>query len=201
MAFVNEVASVFQRSYVDAIDFRISGFHVSGARLRKVGDAIACGRIAVKQEDTGGTLSAGYSPHQDTFTLPKSANPTAHKWQLAILHEGVHALVDLFGEGAGLTVLDDEVAAYLAEVICYRKLRRPLPSGASERAIYTTADAIVTEHRLDTKKGVKLSHADIKKLRQAIHAHPAYSGIGDKAKTGGHGLKRACTATGHHHRG
>jgi hypothetical protein len=200
MSFAQQVAAVFQGAHIDSIDFRLAGFQISGPRLRKVGEAIACGRISVKQEDGGGTLSAAYSPYSDTFTLPKNANASADKWKVAILHEGIHALVDIFGENAALTVLDDEIAAYVAEVIYYRKLRRPLPSGASERAIYTTANEIVTKHRLDTKRGVHLKAADVKKLREAIHAHPAYSGIGETTKTGGHGLKRPCTAKGHRHK-
>ncbi len=200
MSFSNQVASIFQHAHLNSIDFRIGGFLVNGARLRKVGEAIACGRIDIRQEKGGGMLSAAYSPYKDSFTLPPSANPAADKWKVAILHEGVHALVDIFGEDAGLTILDDEVAAYVAEVIYYKKLRRPLPSGSSERAIYTSADAIVTKHRLDKKKGVRLKPADVKALRDAIHAHPAYSGISPKQKTGGHGLKRACTAKGHRHK-
>jgi hypothetical protein len=201
MSFAQQVAAVFQGAHIDSINFRLSGFQVTGARLRKVGEAISCGRIEVKQEAGGGTLSAAYSPYQDRFTLPKNANAGADKWKVAILHEGVHALVDIFGEKAALTVLDDEIAAYVAEVIYYKKLRRPLPSGSSERGIYTSANDIVTKHHLDTKKGVHLKAADVKKLREAIHAHPAYSGIGETAKTGGHGLKRACTSTAHRHKG
>ena len=190
MSLATQVAAIFSQSAVEGIDFHLAGFHVSAARLRKVGAAIACGRIPLAEHEGKGQLSAAYSPYTDKLTLPRNVNPAADKHKVAILHEGVHALVDIFGEGAGLTVLDDEVAAYLAEVIYYKALRRPLPGGASEKKIYETADELATRKRLYRKKGVKLSLDDVKKLREAIHAHPVYESIGVSAKTGGHGLKR-----------
>ncbi|GJM43556.1 MAG: hypothetical protein DHS20C21_03980 [Gemmatimonadota bacterium] len=197
MSFQQQVAAIFSSAAAGKIDFQLDGFCVNPARLKQVGAAIACGRIELIQSKKGGGLSAAYSPHSDRLTVPSKTNPAAHKYQVAIVHEGVHALVDIFGKGAGLTVLDDEAAAYLAEVVFHKAIHRPLPSGDSEKKIYEAADKVATKHGLYGKKPVKLKSSDVKELREAIHAHPEYSSVLTTTKTTGHGLKRKmCVAKG-----
>jgi len=193
MSLEKQVAAIFHDSAkMKTIDFKYGAFRVSPDRLKGVGDAILNGQIALGQSSSS-QLSAGYSPYSDTLSLPKTVNPSADKWKVAILHEGVHALVDIYGANAGLTVMDDEAVAYVAEVIYYKALRRPLPTGASEKAIYTAADQLASGLKLYKNAGVLVPVAKAQALRAAILAHPAYADIGETAKTGGHGLKRKCT--------
>jgi hypothetical protein len=194
VALENQVAAIFHDSAkMKRIDFKYGAFRVSPDRLKGVGDAIVNGQIALSESDSS-QLSAGYSPYTDKLSLPKNVDATADKWKVAILHEGVHALVDIYGANAGLTVMDDEAVAYLAEVIYYKTLRRPLPSGAAEKRIYTEADKLAGSMKLYAKTGVLVPVAKAHALRSAIVAHPAYADIGEEAKTGGHGLKRKCTS-------
>ena len=55
-------------------------------------------------------------------------------------------------------------------------------------AIYNAADQRAKAHDLYSKRGVRLSLDDATGLRAAIAKHPAYSSIGAKQKTSGHGL-------------
>jgi hypothetical protein len=104
-----------------------------------------------------------------------------------VLHEGIHALVDMY-KCKEVTVLNDEAAAYLAEVIYLRAAHSWVGGGAAEMAIYNAADQVAKAHGLLNKLGVRLSIDDVADLRAAINKHPAYSGIGAKQKTSGHGL-------------
>ena len=103
-----------------------------------------------------------------------------------VLHEGIHALVDMY-KCKEVTVLNDEAAAYSPKrFICARRTagstaapprwRSTMPPTSSPRRTISTASA--ASGFLD----------DVADLRAAIHEHPAYSGIGAKQKTSGHGL-------------
>jgi hypothetical protein len=87
-----------------------------------------------------------------------------------------------------VTVLNDEAAAYLAEVIYLRAAHSWVSGGTAEMAIYNAADQLAKAHDLYSKSGVRVSNDDAADLRAAIHKHPAYSGIGANQKTSGHGL-------------
>ena len=107
--------------------------------------------------------------------------------QAGVLHEGIHALVDMY-TCKEVTVLNDEAAAYLAEAIYLRAAHSWVNGGAAEMAIYQAADQVAKAHDLYSKRGVRLSLANVADLRAAISKHPAYSGIGARQKTSGHGL-------------
>ena len=144
------------------------------------------GDIKVEVASSGKLLSASYHPHSDTLTVPddKLASVAA---QAGVLHEGIHALVDMH-KCKEVTVLNDEAAAYLAEVIYLRAAHSWVNGGAAEMAIYNAADQLAKAHGLYSKRGVRLSVDDAADLRAAIHKHPAYSSIGAHQMTSGHGL-------------
>lgn len=186
MSLAAKVAAIFEGPRIARIHFRLGRLEVSPARLRGVGKAIKKGDIHVVIAKTGKLLSAAYSPHSDTFTLPDDKLASVNS-QAAVLHEGIHALVDLY-KCKEVTVLNDEAAAYLAEVIYLRAGHNWINGGAAEMAIYNAADQVAKAHDLYSKRGVKLSLSDVDDLRKAIHAHPAYNSIGAKQMTSGHGL-------------
>lgn len=186
MSLAEQVAAVFFGPRIDRIDFKLGPLEVSPKRLQGVGRAIRRGAIAVEVESTGRLLSAAYSPHRDRMTL-RSDRIGGVVMQASILHEGVHALVDLY-RCTQLTVLDDEAAAYLAEAV-YLKAAHTWVRGPDASAdIYLAADAIAKEHGLYVRRGARLSTKDVASLRRAIHAHPAYSGIDRHDRTSGHGV-------------
>jgi hypothetical protein len=195
MSLASKVAEVYSDVRVARIDFYLGALHVDASGLKKVGEAITGSKICIVEGSTGKRLSGGYSPHNDQLTLPKGVDPALDKWKVVIVHEGVHALVDMAGKKAGLTVLDEEAAAYLAEVVFMKAAYQTLPTGGSEADIFKEADALAQSHGLYTDKGAKVPLADAKKLREAIHKTPIYSSLGEKQKTSGHGLtKRQCRA-------
>ena len=186
MSLADKVAAIFESPRVARIHFRLGRLEVSPQRLRGVGKAIKKGDIKVVISKTGTLLSAAYSPHSDTLTVPDDKLATVTS-QAAVLHEGVHALVDMY-KCKELTVLNDEAAAYLAEVIYLRAAHSWVGGGELEMAIYSAADQVAKTHDLYSKPGVRLSSEDVADLRAAIHKHPAYSGLGANQKTSGHGL-------------
>ena len=186
MALVDNVAAIFEGPQIARIHFRLGRLEVSPQRLRGVGQAVRKGRIKIAVAKTGNLLSAAYSPHGDTLTLP-SDNIASVSSRAAVLHEGVHALVDMY-KCKEVTVLNDEAAAYLAEAIFLRASHSWINGGAAEMAIYDAADKVAKAHDLYGKPGVRLSTDDVADLRAAIHKHPAYSGVGATQKTSGHGL-------------
>jgi hypothetical protein len=186
MSLATKVAAIFEGPRVARIHFRLGRLEVSPQRLRGVGKAIKKGDIKVEVSKTGKLLSAAYHPHSDTLTVPDDKLATVTS-QAGVLHEGIHALVDMY-KCKEVTVLNDEAAAYLAEAIYLRAAHSWVSGGAAEMAIYDAADQVAKAHDLYSKRGVRLSVDDVAGLRAAINKHPAYSGIGAKQKTSGHGL-------------
>jgi hypothetical protein len=186
MSLADKVAAIFEGPRVARIHFRLGRLEVSPQRLRGVGKAIKKGDIKVELEKGGKLLSASYHPHSDTLTVPDDKLASVAS-QAGVLHEGIHALVDMY-KCKEVTVLNDEAAAYLAEVIYLRAAHSWINGGAAEMAIYNAADQVAKAHDLYGKRGVRLSLDDVADLRAAINKHPAYSGIGAKQKTSGHGL-------------
>lgn len=186
-----KVASVFSNFLVDGISFDLhpEGLLVNPIRLREVGKAIAAGRIKVVVASTGGILSAAYSPHSNTMTITSEKVLEAGTGRSGVLHEGVHALVDLY-KCTSTTSLTDEAAAYLAETIYLRAGKIRFDADAAALKIYDAADELAKARGLYKKKRkpVRLARADYEPLREAIRAHPAYSGIGANEMTSGHGI-------------
>jgi hypothetical protein len=187
--FQKKVADVLRQPQIDKIDFVLvdDALDVSPERLKKVGDAIESLRIDVAVNSSGSLLSAAYSPHSNKMTLGDIQVPDRMLGRAAIVHESVHALVDLC-KYTKATELSDETAAYLAEVIFLRATNSWVSGGATAMAIYNAADQIVTTHKLGKGKRVQLKWTDYLPLRKAIHGHAAYSGIGDMQLTSGHGI-------------
>jgi hypothetical protein len=185
MSLADTVAAIFEGPRVARIHFRLGRLEISPQRLRGVGKAIKKGDIKVEVH-TGKLLGAAYDPHDDTLMVPDDKLASVVS-QAGVLHEGVHALVDMY-KCKEVTVLNDEAAAYLAEAIYLRAAHSWVNGGAAEMAIYNAADQIAKAHNLYNKRGVRLSNDDVADLRAAIHKHPAYSSIGAKQMTSGHGL-------------
>jgi hypothetical protein len=146
-------------------------------------------RIEVTVASTGDLLSAAYSPHSNTMTLAGENVLESGIGRSGILHEGVHAIVDLY-RCTSTTALTDEVAAYLAERIYLYAGHIRFGGDAAAMKIYDAADKIAKARGLYTSKGksVALALTDYEPLRHAIRANPAYSGIGADEMTTGHGI-------------
>ncbi len=182
MSIEKSVAEVLKDPKLKTIDFEIEGARITGARLHEVGQAIEAGRIQLKVDASGPLLSAAYSPHQNRMTIgPKSLESGTGK--SGIVHESVHALVDMF-KCKSVTELGDEVCAYIAESMYLRAIGTAVKGDAAAMAIYSEAGKLASK----VKKGAKIKPAAYAKLLEAIHAHPAYSGIDPHSMSSGHGI-------------
>ncbi len=187
-AWQRKVADVLRLPPIDKINFVLADdlIEITPRRLRQVADAIEKGRISVVVADTGSLVGAAYSPHSNKMTLRSMQMPDSGSGRTDIVHEGVHALVDL-SRFTKATELSDEVAAYLAETLFMRSIGISVRGGAA-KPIYDAAVQVIDAHRLGKGRQVRLKWTDYLPLREAIHANPAYSGIGARQLTSGHGV-------------
>ncbi len=193
MSLASNVASVFltsdpiPRARLDRIDFYFGRLHIDAQGLRTVGSAIRRGRIQVRVGNTGPLLGAAYSSHHNRMTVPSARAHTTTLGQAAILHEGVHALLDL--TRFQTTALTDETAAYLAEAIYLRAASTmPVSRNPDTMRIYRTAFQLINQHLLANRRGVRLRAADYQPLLDAIHNHQAYRGISPSQPNTGLGV-------------
>jgi hypothetical protein len=177
----------FYKGRIDAIDFTLEGFAVTAARLRGVATAVREGRIGVEVADTGPNFGAAYTLGQNRhFTLRKYAFQVDDFWRAQMVHEAVHAAFDINGDSPANDT--DEACAYLAEGVFFKTGVLAYTVRGSQAAvdIYNAALANVERLGLHTRRGQRLTRANVDSLIAAINAHPGY----------GHGTGTPSTATG-----
>jgi hypothetical protein len=175
-----------QKRKIDQIDFTLDGITIDAAGLREVGQLMLQGRITVDVGNTGHMLSAAYTPHLNTMKIAASNRPPNDLWRAGIVHESVHALIDL--RRVSTTVLNDETAAYLAEAVYIRAGGIAItPSDPKVALIFNTARRVVEAHKMHYQNGSSLSSKDCGDLQAAILAHPAYASV-DQQPTSGLGI-------------
>lgn len=192
MAAQQKIYEILTTHPVQRINFSIEGFPINAHRLGKVADAVRDCRIQLDEQPAGKLLGAAYSPHSDKMSVGSDIG-TSVVARAGVVHECVHALVDMF-EYKEMRVMTDEAAAYLAENVYLIALKKSVGTpDAKTAAIYNEARGLVTKKKLHAKSGVRLRRADLEPLIKAIHAHDAYRSISLEAKTSGHGLSnRSC---------
>lgn len=193
MAIVMRVSDVLlttdpmQTRKLDQIDFSLDGIKIDAAGLREVGRLMVEGRIHIEVGDTGTTLSAAYTPHSNTMSVGQMDRPPSDVWRAGIVHESVHALVDL--RKTRTTELNDETVAYIAEAIYIRAGGIWItPGDPAAAAILNAARNIVEGHQLHVNNGVELTSNNCRALQAAILSHTAYSGA-DRRRTTQHGIE------------
>jgi hypothetical protein len=167
--------NAFYKGRIDAIDFTLEGFAVSGARLRGVAAAVKDGRIGVEVADTGPNFGAAYTlgPNRH-FTLREYVFQPNDFWRAQMVHEAVHAAFDLAGESPANDT--DEAGAYLGEAVFIKTGVLGFTVNGSQAAvdIYTAAIDNVQRLNLHSRRGQRLRRADVQSLLAAINAHPGY---------------------------
>ena len=94
------------------IEFYADKIHVKGEYLTTVRDHIRAGNILVK----GGTQDlAFYDPVTDILLTQKKSPPANDGDRALLLHECVHAMIDIYDPDGTVTRHMGEVAAYLAQ--------------------------------------------------------------------------------------
>lgn len=176
----------YQKRKIDQIDFTLDGFTIDAAGLREVGRLMLQGRIHVEVGDTGSRLGAAYTPHSNTMKIKASNRPPNDLWRAGIVHESVHALIDL--RCVRTTVLNDETAAYLAEAVYIRAGGLALtPSDPGVARVFSAARRIVEANQMQYQNGTSLTSQDCADLQAAILALEVYAGS-DQQQTSGLGI-------------
>ncbi|MBI4909578.1 MAG: hypothetical protein HY820_38530 [Acidobacteria bacterium] len=155
------ILAILRGPHVARIEFWLEGLHISGAGLRQVAAAIEQGRIGVaftcpqqiRAEDAG-----AYDRRTDDLLIRDGP-----EMDYSIVHESVHAMVDL--QSAKNTLeLSDEAAAYIAEVV-YRRYRDPQWRAPGGDDIFLAAAAIVNGFGRSVPR---LTWSEYAPLREAI---------------------------------
>ncbi len=166
-------------------DLSITPRHIKGVAL-----AIQAGRIRVC---AGATVQAGaaaqYSQRVNQIQTPHYGFPTNVEERGLLVHEIVHALIDL-NCCRNTTRLSDESAAYMAQVMYLaqngvKNFTRRLPQ-------YQTAFTVLQATGIVTPTGIRpgqtLAWADYEPLRLAIQRRPIYQSVGWLQTTGANGV-------------
>ena len=96
MALEHDVANVLRDPKLGRINFQFDKHLVSPAGLAAVAKSIeSSGGIKIDVGSTGPLLSAAYSANGNKITIQNNSVPNQTESQAAILHESVHALVEM----------------------------------------------------------------------------------------------------------
>lgn len=98
------------------IDFRLKTIEIKPGYFKLVADAIRKGKVKVIVDSSldGGTFY--YDSGEDAFYLDDPGAVTRITAKALIVHEGVHAVNDMYGRST-IDAIDDEFAAYLAQAM------------------------------------------------------------------------------------
>lgn len=97
--------------------------HVRGAGFFSVAAFVSSGEIGVTVDDEMlGDANCVYNRRKDEFIFPSYSYGLTDGQRSSMLHEGVHAMNDFLKTKA--TYFEDEVAAYIADAIYFRSVRR-----------------------------------------------------------------------------
>lgn len=185
----DEVLRVLRDEDLNKLSFSVGAITVDAEGYRNVAAYIAAKDIKVVP---GTEAIAFYDGHSNTITTPAGNPPLDAGGSAQLLHECTHAIVDI--DRLDVLRLDDEVAAYLAQ-LTYMRLKPPIhgfpppiPSarlGPTMRLMTAFAN-VIRRYSLHTKDGfgARISDLDIAGLRSVVHAHPEYRHVkwGEKGR-------------------
>jgi len=163
------------------INFHLGGLPVTPRGFSDVGDEIQAGNIRLlRSSGLPAGVEAEYRWRQDTLVVRYDLNQVLNtiSGRSAVVHEGVHAMIDR-NRAVATTTLTAEAAAYLAQII-YRlrsgdRLREWIEANRSspDGAIYYEALQLIERFGLLTGAAT-MQWADTAALRAAINRHPRY---------------------------
>lgn len=175
------------------IDFHVGKVHINAERLTTVRDHIRVGNILVK----GGTSDlAFYDQASDVLITQKKSPPANDDDRALLLHECVHAMIDVYDPNTTVTRHIGELAAYLTQVTyTVRKdpSRNPGGTGLWDK-FWIDLYATVRANKLDTSagNGATIDAQTLEKLRKQLAALPSvnYGSFSEHATDVSDGLSR-----------
>jgi hypothetical protein len=178
-----DVLAVLSDPILNKINFSVSMIQVNAAAFGIVARYIEAGDIEVVP-GTSRRLAI-YDRRQNHIETPARNPPLDLTDRAQLLHECVHAISDISGAGS---VLDDEVAGYLAQTV-FAQISHPTPAVLGSDAMIRAASPMgrmvfamqetMRNYNLDNARGfgAKISAIDRHRLGEAIRAMPDYAGL------------------------
>lgn len=175
------------------IEFHVDSIHIKGEYLTTVRDHIRVGNILVR----GGTEDlAFYDQTADVLLTQKKSPPPDDSDRALLLHECVHAMIDVHNPSGTVTRHMGELAAYLTQTT-YSVRKNPAANRTGTAAwdkFWGDLFATVRAHRLDTPagNGVRIPAATLESLRRQLAALPSvnYGAFSKEATDVSDGLTR-----------
>jgi hypothetical protein len=156
------------------IEFHVDKIHVKGEYLTTVRDHIRAGNILVK----GGTQDlAFYDQTTDVLLTQKKSPPPDDGDRALLLHECVHAMIDVHDPAGTVTRHMGELAAYLTQTT-YSVRKNPSDNRTGTAAwdkFWGDLYATVRANKLDTSagNGARIPSATLENLRRQLAALPS----------------------------
>ena len=190
---IAEVLETLEDPVALGIDFYADKIHVNRENLSRVHERILVGDILV----TGGTSDlAFYDPPTDVLITQKKAPPADDGDRALILHECVHAMVDITDPKGTITRHMGELAAYLTQT-AYSVRKYPTANRTGTEPwdkFWGDLYATVRANKLDTAQGngARIPDATLENLRVQLAALPSinYGSFSKEAKDVSNGLLR-----------
>jgi hypothetical protein len=176
-----EVLEVLDDWRLKKLRFSVGPVDVNAFEYGQVADAIKVGAITVKAGQKNNYSQ--YRPEKNLFFTKVGNPPMDLNTRTNLLHECTHIISDI--NEVKITRLNDEVAAYLAQ-IAYLLLLDPdvpePPIGLPMNNMMRQGMKLVAKYKLGEPAGMgaKISQDDISSFARLIHAVPDYSNIGEK---------------------
>lgn len=175
------------------IEFYVDKIHIKGEYLTTVRDHIRAGNILVK----GGTQDLAFYDQATDILLTQRKSPPADDGDRALLlHECVHAMIDVYDPDGTVTRHMGELAAYLTQTT-YSVRKDPTANRTGTLPwdkFWGDVFATVRTNKLDTAagNGVKIPAATLETLRRELVVLPAvnYGSFPKEAKGVSDGLVR-----------
>jgi hypothetical protein len=164
------------------IEFYVDKIHIKGEYLTTVRDHIRAGNILVK----GGTQDLAFYDQTTDILLTQKKSPPADDGDRALLlHECVHAMIDVYDPDGTVTRHVGELAAYLTQTT-YSVRKDPSANRTGTAPwdkFWGDVFATVRANKLDTAagNGVKIPSATLENLRRELVALP-YVNYGNFSK-------------------
>jgi hypothetical protein len=155
------------------IEFYVDKIHIKGEYLTTVRDHIRAGNILVQG---GSDDLAHYNQLADVLLTQKKSPPANDSDRALLLHECVHAMIDVYDPDGTVTRHMGELAGYLTQTT-YRVRKNPSANRngtAGWDKFWGDLFATVRTNKLDTEagNGVKIPAATLENLRLQLVALP-----------------------------
>jgi hypothetical protein len=184
----NDVMNMLGESTVQQLDFWVGAVHITGKWFGTIRDHIFAENIVVT---SGSSTLAFYDQKTDVLTTQTGEPPADLDDRAQLLHECVHALVDIFYPDDRITRHNDELAAYITQHV-YMMRSNPSftvgPNNVPWFSFYSDIVALAKRFNLDktSGNGSRIGMADLEPVRKELAKLPDVNyGDFDKWDTGG----------------